>query len=169
MCLSSLPFISFHYLFILPTITPSSCLRSHCLALFCLPLSVHLISQHSLILFLIIPSSYFSLSLHLVPSFCRCQYFLTMCWVWSKVVWLFLLLDCKVGLFCCWVAKLGYIIILLRILNLVYPSYWKNHIPQQWTREDSNPTRGETPPLPLKGNSVLLAPKISETITRPIQ
>ena len=57
MCLSSLPFISFRYLFILPAITPSSCLRSRCLALFCLPLSLHLVSHYPFILSLSIPPS----------------------------------------------------------------------------------------------------------------
>ena len=89
MRLSSLPFISFRYLFILPTITPSSCLRSRCLALF--------FPRYVFILSLIIPSSCLSLTLHLILSSCPCQCFLTMRCVWSKVFWLLLLLGCKAG------------------------------------------------------------------------
>ena len=134
-------------------ITPSSCLCSRCLALFCLPLSLHLVSHYPFILSLIIPPScpiilslpmFFDHVLSVVKSF---------------------LTFVAVG----WVAKLGYIIVLLCVLVLVHPSYWKSHIPQQGTREDSNPKGGGTPLPPLKRNSVLLAPKISETVTGPIQ
>ena len=114
-----------------PPIIPSCCLAASCflfyvsrpcvshhylsypfaICLSYLPSPLHLVSVHVashcfvsrylFILSLIIPSSCLSLSLHLVPSSCRCQCFLTMCWVWSKVFWLLLLLGCKAGLYNC--------------------------------------------------------------------
>ena len=127
--------ITFYYLFILFTITPSSCLRSHCLALFSFPLIFYL--------FLIIPSSY--------PVILSLPMFFNQCVL--NVVQSFF------DFWCGWVAKLDYIIIFLRILLLIYPSYCKNLIPQQGTREHSNP-----PPLKKIG---LLIPKIKKMSPNP--
>ena len=136
-------YLTYHHPFILSPFTLPRIVLSPVISSSCLSLSLHLLSHYPFIL---------SRDLVVANVFWPCA-------------------ECGQKLFdfcCCWVAKLGYIIVLLRVLVLVHPSYWKSHIPQQGTREDSNPKGGD-PPAPLKRNSVLLAPKISETVTGPIQ
>ena len=126
-CLTSLPFISFYYVFILPI------------------LSLHLVSVMlpRIVLSPVISSFCFSLSLHLVFHYPVILYrHLVVANVFGPRT------ECGQFFFdfcSCWVAKLGYIIVFF-FLVFVHPLYWKNRMPQQGIREDSNPKGGPSPP-----------------------
>ena len=141
-----------------PPIIPSCCLAASC---FLFKVSHPCVSHHYLSYPFIVYLSYLPSPLHLVSvhvaSHCfvsrylfilsliipsSCPVILSLPMFYDHVL---SVVKSFLAFFCCWVAKLGYIIVLLRVLVLMHPSYWKSHIPQQGTREDSNPKGGGTP------------------------